>query len=74
MVITESELRKTFIAEGISIREWALARGYSPSTVYAVIRGQVQCRRGKTHRIAVELGLKAEPKNPRLLAKQADAA
>lgn len=74
MVITERELRETFVAEGISIREWALARGYSPSTVYAVIRGQVRCTRGKTHRIAIELGLKETPAEPRLLPAKAQAA
>ncbi len=66
MVITEQELRASFVAEGISIREWALARGYSVSTVYAVVRGEVRCTRGVSHKIAVELGLKAAPKRTRL--------
>jgi gp16 family phage-associated protein len=48
-----------FIAEGVSIRRWALDRGYNPRTVYAVLQGKLECRYGMSHRIAVDLGLKA---------------
>ncbi|GHC22118.1 gp16 family phage-associated protein [Gemmobacter caeni] len=54
-------VRKQFIAEGISIRAWAESRGYKPRTVYAVLQGQLACRHGVSHRIAVDLGLKARP-------------
>jgi len=30
----------------------------NPSTVYAVLSGQSQCRRGEAHRAAVLLGIK----------------
>ena len=48
-------------AEGVSIREWAQMRGYNPRTVYAVLNGQLKCKRGVSHRIAVELGIKPRP-------------
>ena len=55
------QVRRQFESEGISIKEWALKRGYCPRTVYAVIQGGLQCKRGVSHRIAVDLGLKSAP-------------
>lgn len=43
---------------GLSLRSWATANGFSPSMVHAVIAGRVSCRFGKSHQIAVLLGLK----------------
>lgn len=56
-----TEVREQFCREGISIREWAVANGFNPRTVYAVLSGQVNGTRGVSHRIAVALGLKALP-------------
>lgn len=50
-----------FVAEGVSVREWALKHGFNPRTVYAVLNGELKCRRGIGHHIAVELGVKAKP-------------
>ena len=55
------DVRRRFVAEGISIRAWATMRGYNPRTVYAVLTGQLACRYGISHQIAVDLGLKADP-------------
>ena len=55
------QARRQFEAEGISINEWAKMRGYKPRTVYAVLAGHLSCRRGISHKIAVELGLKPAP-------------
>ena len=55
------QVRRQFEAEGLSIKEWAERRGYAPRTVYAVLQGDLQCRRGISHRIAVDLGLKPQP-------------
>ncbi len=55
------QAKQQFEAEGISINEWAKMRGYKPRTVYAVLSGQLSCRHGISHKIAVELGLKAAP-------------
>lgn len=60
-MMTPEHVKARFEAEGVSIAEWANARGYKVRTVYAVIRGHLQAKRGISHRIAVELGLKAEP-------------
>lgn len=59
-------IRRQFEVEGISIREWAEARGYKPRTVYAVIQGKLQCRYGTSHKIAVDLGIKPDPDKKRL--------
>jgi gp16 family phage-associated protein len=74
MVSTEAEVRATFVAEGVSIKEWARARGYNPMTVYRVINGKTKCTRGISHQIAVELGLKAAPAKRRLLPEKARTA
>jgi gp16 family phage-associated protein len=60
-----SQVKAQFMAEGVSIAQWARVRGFNVVMVYRVIAGTVKGRRGEAHRIAVELGLKAEPKSPR---------
>jgi len=60
-----SEVKKQFEQEGISIADWARARGFSVVMVYRVLSGKVKGRRGEAHRIAVELGLKKRPNSPR---------
>ncbi len=60
-VLSPDQVRARFEAEGLTIKEWAEARGYHHRTVYAVLKGELRCTRGKTHRIAVDLGLKAVP-------------
>lgn len=61
-VTTPNELRKQFESEGKTFAEWAGSNGFEPQDVYKVLNGQVKCKRGKGHKIAVLLGLKAEPK------------
>lgn len=58
MVKNREEVKLQFEAAGISIREWAKNRGYNPRTVYAVLNGSCQGKRGVSHRIAMDLGLK----------------
>jgi gp16 family phage-associated protein len=58
---TVQDVRQRFVDEGLSINAWAKARGYKPRTVYAVLQGQLECRHGISHQIAVDLGLKAAP-------------
>lgn len=62
MVTTPDELRKQFDSEGKTFAEWASNNGFEPQDVYKVLNGQAKCKRGKGHRIAVLLGLKADPK------------
>ncbi|MFZ7089841.1 hypothetical protein [Primorskyibacter sp. 2E233] len=59
-------MRRQFEAEGISIADWAKLRGYNPRTVYAVMQGALACKRGISHQIAVDLGLKKLPEASRL--------
>lgn len=43
---------------GKPVTEWAKQHGFAPSLVYAVLNGRCKARRGKSHNIAVLLGLK----------------
>jgi gp16 family phage-associated protein len=54
-------VRKGFFDRGETIKDWAEARGYEPFTVYTILSGNRLCHRGISHRIAVDLGLKAAP-------------
>lgn len=58
---TASAVKARLESEGISIRDWARIHGYKWRTVYAVINGELKCKRGISHKIAVEIGLKAPP-------------
>ncbi len=54
-------IRQRFKAQGISITDWATARGFNRDHVYAVLRGRTYGDRGQAHQIAVALGLKESP-------------
>lgn len=43
---------------GLSLRGWAIYNGFNPSLVRSVVEGDVSCRFGQSHKIAVLLGLK----------------
>ncbi|MEZ5872100.1 MAG: DNA-binding protein [Nitratireductor sp.] len=58
---SRNQVAQMMNAQGVSVKEWAEARGFNPRTVYAVIHGRLKCKRGISHRIAVELGIKAKP-------------
>lgn len=53
--------REAFEAAGLSVTEWAQARGFRREHVYAVLAGRTKGRRGESHRIAVALGIKPGP-------------
>lgn len=59
MISNREDVKQQFETDGISIREWASERGYNPRTVYAVLNGSLEGKRGISHRIAVDLGLKS---------------
>lgn len=65
MTDKRKEVKARFEAEGVSIAAWARAHSFNPRTVYRLLSGKLEGRRGETHRIAVALGLKEEPENPR---------
>lgn len=54
-------VKQRLAAYGLTIRQWAAARGYSESLVYAVLNGKNQASRGESFRIAVDLGLRTTP-------------
>lgn len=54
-------VKQTLASHGMTIREWAAARGFSESLVYAVLAGKNKASRGESFRIAVALGLRQEP-------------
>lgn len=58
---TPDQLRNLFELNGQSIAEWSRNHGFSPALVYRVLRGDTTAKRGKTHEIAVVLGLKRAP-------------
>ncbi len=65
MAEKRSKVKARFMAEGVSIAEWARARGFDHKMVYRVLAGEVKGKRGKAHEIAVALGLKSEPADMR---------
>lgn len=54
---TPEQVRSEFSRCGVSIAQWARANGFSPQLVYRVIQGS-SATRGKSHEIAVRLGMK----------------
>lgn len=56
--ITPQEAKAKLDRQGISARAWALEHGFSPTLVHMVLAGERQTRIGKSHNIAVMLGLK----------------
>lgn len=56
-----SRARSEFKQAGVSISDWARRHGVSPALVYSVLSGRNQCTRGRSHHVAVLLGLKAVP-------------
>lgn len=66
-------VKARFAAEGVSISEWARARGFNVVTVYRVLSGRSKALRGESHHIAVALGIKPTPADP-MFSRQVDAA
>lgn len=52
------QAREALEKRGQSAKDFAIQHQLNPSTVYAVLSGQSQCRRGEAHRAAVLLGIK----------------
>jgi gp16 family phage-associated protein len=58
------DVRAIFTCRGISIAEWARANGYLEKLVYRVLHAERLPLRGKSHDIAVHLGLKGGSMRP----------
>ena len=57
-VKTAEQVRADFNRIGRPIAVWARKHGYTSTLVYEVLRGRILCKRGKSHEIAVLLGMK----------------
>ena len=55
---TPQQARDALAASGTSLTQWALENKVSPNLVGDVLSGRNKASRGKSHTIAVKLGLK----------------
>lgn len=58
MIRTSQEVRNELLKRGLSVAAWARQNGFSPELVHQVINSNKIPVRGKSHEIAVRLGLK----------------
>ncbi|WP_193137787.1 DNA-binding protein [Klebsiella aerogenes] len=57
--MTADQVKTLFRQRGITFTQWAEENGYSRYEVYRVLNGQTKARYGKSHEIAMKLGLKS---------------
>lgn len=60
-VKTPAQVKAEFKRQGKTFTQWAKDRNYPINRVHRVLNGFEKCLYGKSHDIAVELGLKAAP-------------
>jgi len=53
-----AEVRAEFDRKGLSYKAWAEEHGFGADEVYAMLNGRSRGRRGRSHNLAVALGLK----------------
>ncbi|MBA4252201.1 MAG: hypothetical protein C0442_10840 [Chlorobiaceae bacterium] len=53
------QVKEVFRQNGVCIAEWAREKGFPANLVYDILSGRKRCLRGKSHQIAVELGIKS---------------
>lgn len=58
---TPDQVKDDFARSGQTIRNWAKSNGFAEALVYRVLNSHRIPRRGKSHEIAVKLGIKSEP-------------
>ncbi len=56
---TREEAKKELVKQGISVTAWARNHGFSVGQVRDVLRKDLPCNFGASHKIAVLLGIKA---------------
>jgi gp16 family phage-associated protein len=59
-----AEQVKSLFRQRITFTQWAEEHGYSRNEVYRVLNGQTKANYGKSHEIAVKLGLKPATLQP----------
>ena len=58
---TPTQVKADFKAKGVAVADWAKEHGFEPIAVYQVLNGFTKATRGTAHKIAVALGMKADP-------------
>ena len=58
-LLTEAQARAALAVAGVSVADWARARGFDPVLTRMVLAGKRKCLRGQSHQIAVALGIKS---------------
>lgn len=56
--LTLQEAREALRHKGLSVRKWALINGVTPVIVRGILAGTINYNIGKSHKIAVLLGIK----------------
>lgn len=60
--MTPDQVRAKLAREGKTLKAWAEENNYNVTRVYRVMGGFEKCLYGKSHEIAVKLGLKKAPR------------
>lgn len=55
---TPAEALADFRRTGRSVRSWSKEHGFSEQLVSTILKGKRPCHRGKSHKVAVLLGIK----------------
>lgn len=58
---TPAQVRELFRAHGVPVSAWAKQHGVHPNVVFDLLHGRTKGGRGKSHRVAILLGLKPAP-------------
>lgn len=61
-VRTAAQARRWIEANGITIAEWSEKNGFSKFAVIDLLRGRRKGKRGDSHRAAIALGMKRDPR------------
>lgn len=56
--LTSAQVKARLRGQGKTITQWAAEHGYDRQTVYRVLNGQLKAHWGRSHEIAVALGMK----------------
>ena len=63
--MTPQQIKEQFRARGESVGQWADQHGFPRDLVYRVLNGRSPGWRGKTHQVAVALGIKPNVNQPK---------
>jgi gp16 family phage-associated protein len=63
--MTPQQVKEQFRARGDCVGQWADRNGFDRALVYRILNGRAAGWRGKSHQVAVALGLKPDPSKAR---------